>query len=127
MRGPFFPTRMSGEGFAELLTRRGLINNLITAGFVALGAFVILSPAKSVSAGGASSDLGVYADPLQATVTDKVFFDISIDGGEAERVTIGVFGEDLPLTASNFVELSTGEKGFGYTGSIFHRVIKNFM
>ncbi|KAJ9447469.1 Peptidyl-prolyl cis-trans isomerase B [Diplonema papillatum] len=60
-------------------------------------------------------------------VTSKVFFDIKIGDSEPERVVIGLFEKELPKTTKNFIELATGEHGFGYKGSTMHRIIPNFM
>ena len=55
-----------------------------------------------------------------------VFFDISINGQPAGRVLMDLFSE-TPKTSENFRALCTGEKGFGYKGCGFHRIIPQFM
>ncbi|XP_057596162.1 peptidyl-prolyl cis-trans isomerase A-like [Hippopotamus amphibius kiboko] len=60
-------------------------------------------------------------------VNPTMFFDIAIEGKSLGHVSFELFADKVPKTAENFHALSTGEKGFGYKGSCFHRITPGFM
>ncbi|MFF7240506.1 peptidylprolyl isomerase [Streptomyces collinus] len=60
-------------------------------------------------------------------MSDNVYFDITINDEPAGRIVFRLFDDAVPKTAKNFRELATGEHGFGYAGSSFHRIIPQFM
>lgn len=61
------------------------------------------------------------------TPMSNVYFDITINGAPAGRIVFNLFDEVVPRTARNFRELATGQNGYGYAGSGFHRIIPQFM
>ncbi|XP_057588598.1 peptidyl-prolyl cis-trans isomerase A-like, partial [Hippopotamus amphibius kiboko] len=62
-----------------------------------------------------------------AVVNPTVFFDIAVGGEPFGHVSLELFADEVPKTAEDFRALSTGEKGFGYKDSCFHRIIPGFM
>ncbi|XP_033865386.3 E3 SUMO-protein ligase RanBP2-like isoform X4 [Acipenser ruthenus] len=56
-----------------------------------------------------------------------VYFDISLDDEPIGQITMELFSHIVPKTAENFRALCTGERGFGFRNSIFHRIIPDFV
>ncbi|XP_052419072.1 peptidyl-prolyl cis-trans isomerase [Carassius gibelio] len=57
----------------------------------------------------------------------RVFFDITAGDKELGRVVMELRADVVPRTTENFRQLCTGQRGFGFKGSSFHRIIPSFM
>lgn len=84
--------------------------------------------------GQTSSDASCISSPPMSRVQEhsretnpRVFLEVAADGQSLGTITIELFSHIVPKTAENFRALCTGERGFGFQDSIFHRVIPAFM
>merc|ERR1712070_1306882 len=111
--------------------------------------FLSSNPSATASLRNKSFNQPTFARSFHASSANmvmKVFFDCTWEGPQATvdasgkitstdkeikersgRINFELFDDVVPKTAENFRALCTGEKGFGYQGSKFHRVIPQFM
>lgn len=66
-------------------------------------------------------------EPIQPQRNPQVYFDIRIGSHDAGRIVMLLRADVVPKTAENFRQLCTHEQGYGYKGSIFHRIIPEFV
>nr|KAF6444832.1 peptidylprolyl isomerase E [Molossus molossus] len=63
----------------------------------------------------------------KARSNPQVYMDIKIGNKPAGRIQMLLRSDVVPMTAENFRCLCTHERGFGFKGSSFHRIIPQFM
>lgn len=98
------------------------------------GAYVVVNKGIAYIGSPSVDDLS-NDEPVkpQADITSRVYFDIEVDGNDAGRIVIGLYGNVVPKTAKNFETLCRGDTShprgakLAYEGSHFHRIIPNFM
>ncbi|XP_069128336.1 peptidyl-prolyl cis-trans isomerase E-like [Argopecten irradians] len=73
------------------------------------------------------TDTTTATAPKRSKGNPQVYFDIKVGNRSSGRVVIELRADVVPKTAENFRCLCTHEKGFGFKGSSFHRVIPQFM
>ncbi|KAF7864399.1 hypothetical protein EAF04_006533 [Stromatinia cepivora] len=99
--------------------------NLLTPSFFSISSSFPFIQCSSPSP--ASSSITEDTTKSQDNSSKNCFFDITVDSAPAGRITFKLHDDITPRTARNFRELCTGQHGFGYAGSHFHRIIPQFM
>uniref|UniRef100_A0A8C3LRA8 E3 SUMO-protein ligase RanBP2 n=1 Tax=Chrysolophus pictus TaxID=9089 RepID=A0A8C3LRA8_CHRPC len=67
------------------------------------------------------------AAELSKDTNPVVYFNVSANDEPLGRITMELFSNIVPRTAENFRALCTGEKGFGFKNTTFHRIVSDFI
>jgi len=60
-------------------------------------------------------------------ITEKIFFDVSVDGKKAGRIVLGMYGNAVPKTVAFFRDMVKGQKTKPLKDSVFHSIMPGFV
>ena len=88
---------------------------------------VLVLPFCSIASDQEIPTAAVDSGPRQAKITAQVYLDVSVARGPAERITLGVFGDDAPAASKFFLSICKGDYGEGvsYDGAQVSRIETN--
>ncbi|KAM3069506.1 Peptidyl-prolyl cis-trans isomerase [Clarireedia jacksonii] len=111
-------------GHSTGVDNKPLYNLWMPSFFSISSSFPFIQSSTPVSGSNAATETTHKA---QENSNKNCYFDILVDSSPAGRITFKLHDEIVPRTARNFRELCTGQHGFGYAGTPFHRIIPSFM
>ncbi|KAB8300518.1 hypothetical protein EYC80_000680 [Monilinia laxa] len=110
---------------ASLEVNNSSLYNILAPSFFSItSSFPFFQSSTSTPASASTTEATIKSSDNSSK---NCFFDITVDSAPAGRITFKLHDDITPRTARNFRELCTGQHGFGYAGSPFHRIIPQFM